>query len=220
MLEGFDAEWSPAGTERKAAYTNLPPGEYVFRVRGSNNDNIWNTQSAFTRIVITPPFWRTWWAYLFYVVAVVTLATAGVVTLQRRQKKALLLEQQRSEAEVVRKKNIKLKEANDEILRQDEILKERNDQIEKTNHELEHRIEERDTLLSELKTAMDNVKTLGGLIPICASCKKIRDDEGYWNILESYLAKHSAAQFSHGICPDCVEKLYPKYANKAKKDPQ
>jgi hypothetical protein len=71
----------------------------------------------------------------------------------------------------------------------------------------------------ELTAAMENVKTLGGLIPICSSCKKVRDDEGYWNILESYFAKHSAAQFSHGICPDCVEKLYPQYAHKTKNKP-
>jgi len=188
-------------------------------VMGSNNDGVWNPAVTSIAIVITPPFWRTWWAYLAYLVAFVALATAGITTLQRRQKKTLLIEQQRREAEVVRQKNIKLKEANDEILRQQEILKERNEQIEQTNHQLEHQIKEREALLTELKDAMDNVKTLGGLIPICSSCKKIRDDEGYWNIIESYIAKHSTAQFSHGICPDCMQKLYPKYANKPKPQP-
>ena len=60
-----------------------------------------------------------------------------------------------------------------------------------------------------LLKAMKDIKTLSGLIPICASCKKIRDDNGYWNQLERYIQQHSDAQFSHGICPDCEKKLYP-----------
>jgi PAS domain S-box-containing protein len=65
---------------------------------------------------------------------------------------------------------------------------------------------ERDRLLS----AMNDIKTLSGLLPICASCKKIRDDQGYWNQLERYIQKHSDAKFSHGLCPECVSKLYPQ----------
>ena len=62
-----------------------------------------------------------------------------------------------------------------------------------------------------LQEALANVRTLSGLIPICDSCKKIRDDKGYWNQLEIYIQKNSNAMFSHGLCPDCVEKLYPKF---------
>jgi hypothetical protein len=64
--------------------------------------------------------------------------------------------------------------------------------------------------INEFKIALQKVKVLSGLIPICASCKKIRDDKGYWNQLESYLKAHSDADFTHGICPECVEKLYPQ----------
>jgi hypothetical protein len=64
-------------------------------------------------------------------------------------------------------------------------------------------------LIDELRAAMANVKTLRGLLPICASCKKIRDDRGYWNQLETYFQKHSQVQFSHGLCPDCIRQLYP-----------
>ncbi|MGD9365722.1 MAG: hypothetical protein PVH87_08515 [Desulfobacteraceae bacterium] len=53
------------------------------------------------------------------------------------------------------------------------------------------------------------MKVLQGLLPICASCKKIRDDRGYWNQIESFISEHSEAEFSHGICPACAEKLYP-----------
>jgi hypothetical protein len=60
----------------------------------------------------------------------------------------------------------------------------------------------------ELALANDEIKTLQGFIPICANCKKIRDDKGYWNNLEKYISEHTDAQFSHGICPECAEKLY------------
>lgn len=61
----------------------------------------------------------------------------------------------------------------------------------------------------ELQNALLEIKQLKGIIPICASCKKIRDDEGYWHQVEVYLQKHTEAEFSHGICPDCKSKLYP-----------
>lgn len=70
---------------------------------------------------------------------------------------------------------------------------------------------ERDQLIRDLQNSLTKVKTLTGLLPICASCKKIRDDKGYWNQIESYIHEHSDATFSHGICPDCTEKLYPGY---------
>ncbi len=68
---------------------------------------------------------------------------------------------------------------------------------------------EREKLIRDLQSALSEVKTLRGFLPICASCKKIRDDKGYWNQIEEYISAHSDAQFSHGICPDCARKLYP-----------
>ena len=59
----------------------------------------------------------------------------------------------------------------------------------------------------KLKKALSEVKELGGLLPICSYCKKIRDDQGYWNQLEIYIRDHSKAEFSHGFCPDCAEKI-------------
>lgn len=70
---------------------------------------------------------------------------------------------------------------------------------------------EKDRLIEELKEAMQRIKTLSGLIPICASCKKIRDDRGYWKQVETYIKEHTEAEFSHGICPDCAKRLYPNY---------
>jgi len=66
---------------------------------------------------------------------------------------------------------------------------------------------ERERLIAELRHALADVKTLSGLLPICGSCKKIRDDRGYWQRIEQFLADHSKAQFSHGLCPGCAERL-------------
>jgi PAS domain S-box-containing protein len=70
---------------------------------------------------------------------------------------------------------------------------------------------ERLLLIEELKDALKRVKTLNGLLPICASCKKIRNDGGYWEQVESYIRSRSNAEFTHGICPDCVKVLYPEF---------
>jgi len=65
----------------------------------------------------------------------------------------------------------------------------------------------------ELGRALRQVKSLSGLLPICASCKNIRDDKGYWQAVESYITTHSEAEFSHGLCPICIRKLYPEMAD-------
>jgi hypothetical protein len=79
-----------------------------------------------------------------------------------------------------------------EILRQHRALTEKNTQLEQ---------------------ALGEVKKLSGLLPICASCKKVRDDGGYWQQIEAYVRDHSEADFSHGICPECYQRLYPEYAD-------
>ncbi len=66
----------------------------------------------------------------------------------------------------------------------------------------------------DLIQAKDQVNSLKGLLPICSSCKKIRDDEGYWHQVEEYVKQHSEAEFSHGICPGCMKRLYPKFYQK------
>lgn len=71
--------------------------------------------------------------------------------------------------------------------------------------------EERERLITELQEALAKIKTLRGLIPICASCKKVRDDRGYWQQVEVYIRDHSEAEFSHGLCPECAQRLYPEF---------
>ena len=69
---------------------------------------------------------------------------------------------------------------------------------------------EREELIEKLEKALNEIRQLQGIIPICASCKKIRDEKGAWNQLEAYISEHSEAEFSHGICPDCAARLYPE----------
>jgi len=70
-----------------------------------------------------------------------------------------------------------------------------------------HDEEEKERLFHELQEALATIKTLRGLIPICSSCKKVRDDDGYWRQIETYLSEHSDAEFSHGYCPECYERV-------------
>ncbi len=77
--------------------------------------------------------------------------------------------------------------------------------------------EERDKLIADLQKTLAEVKKLKGILPICASCKKIRDDSGYWNQVESYIRDHSEVEFSHGLCPECAKMLYPEFDDRRKK---
>lgn len=77
-----------------------------------------------------------------------------------------------------------------------------------------HKMEsERKELIQELQISLAKIRTLRGLLPICASCKKIRDDKGYWNQLEQYIQAHSDVEFTHSVCPECLPKLYPELYN-------
>jgi PAS domain S-box-containing protein len=71
--------------------------------------------------------------------------------------------------------------------------------------------EEKSILIAELQDALSNIKSLKGMIPICSSCKKVRNDRGSWQMVEEYICEHSEADFSHGICDDCLHRLYPDY---------
>ena len=75
--------------------------------------------------------------------------------------------------------------------------------------------EQRERLIADLRNALTHIKTLRGLLPICAACKKIRDNHGYWKQIEEYISDHSDAKFSHGICSECRQKLYPKWSSSA-----
>ena len=292
-MEGFEKEWNYVGTKHTATYTNLDPGEYVFRVKASNNDGIWNEEGTAIRITITPPWWQTLW---FRVILLAVMA--GVVfwvykwrvqardlAAQRRMDTALTKERNllrtlidnipdaiyvkdttyrktianladvhnmglQSEAEVLGKDDFELfpKELADGFIaddrtviqtgqpvinREEYVIDEQGQKRWLVTSKIPLRDEEgqtiglvgigrditerkkaeveRERLIAELQDALADVKLLSGLVPICASCKKIRDDQGYWTQIESYIQDRSDAKFSHSICPDCAAKLYPNY---------
>jgi methyl-accepting chemotaxis protein len=82
------------------------------------------------------------------------------------------------------------------------------DDLEREIQEKNQIDKERKKVIKDLTAALDEIKTLKGIVPICANCKKIRDDKGYWDQLETYIEKHSDASFSHGMCPDCSDEMY------------
>ncbi len=161
-LKGFDGDWLHSGPgERTATYTNLDPGEYLFQVRASLEGKKW-TSPASLKLIITPPYWKTWWFTILMFIAL-SAALVGVHKLRIR---------------AIKKKRRML------------------------------RIEVRERT-AQLEAALHNIKRLKGLLPICSQCKKIRDDKGYWQQVETYIKVHSEADFSHSICPQCLKEIYP-----------
>ena len=91
-----------------------------------------------------------------------------------------------------------------------ELLLLENNMMDLTDNEKKRR----EKVFLEREKALKDVKVLRGLLPICASCKKIRDDQGYWSQIETYIKEHTEADFSHSICPGCAERLYPEFLKK------
>ncbi|MBI2840609.1 MAG: hypothetical protein HYX75_20020 [Acidobacteria bacterium] len=164
MLEGFDHGWVNAGTRRIAQYTNLPPGEFRFRVTACNHDGVWNREGASLIILKRPYFYQTVWFHIAWIFTLLLLIASGHVLRVR--------------------------------------------QFREREKELARRVE----------AALAKVKILSGLLPICSWCKKVRDDNGYWNQLESYLHEHTEADFSHSICPECMAEHFPSMAERIQRD--
>jgi hypothetical protein len=98
------------------------------------------------------------------------------------------------------------------LLHADELekrIQEKTESLEREISEREKAEKEKEKNIAELREAMQKIKTLSGMLPICAHCKKVRDDKGYWNQIESYIGSHSEIEFSHSICRECAQKLYP-----------
>ena len=158
QLDGYDPAFVDAGGRRVAYYTNIPPGQYRFRVSARNGDGRWSPAPAGLELYLAPHFYQTRW-FLGLCGASILLAAISVHRVRVRYLKA-------------------------------------------REKELSARVED----------GLTQIKVLRGLLPTCASCKKIRDEGGSWNNMESYIREHSEAHFSHGICPECMVKLYPDAA--------
>jgi ligand-binding sensor domain-containing protein len=163
-LQGAGDQWIQLGERREVTFSSLDPGRYVFQVKAATSDGVWSETDASLRIVVKPPFWRTWW-FRVLIAAAVLLAFVTVLRLRVR------------------------------------------------------RLEERErTLTGKVEEELRRVRILRGLLPMCAWCKKIRDDKGYWSQVETFIRQHSEADFSHGICPECVARVYPNVGSR--KDPE
>ncbi|MFH0975961.1 MAG: hypothetical protein V1874_09285 [Spirochaetota bacterium] len=135
---------------------------------------------------------------------------ALVMGIRNETLNSVLTEEKEKEKEL----NMQLQQEIKEHTRSHEELQQRNRELESLNTQLIITKDNLESANKELEHALSEVKQLSGLLPICASCKKIRDDSGYWQQLESYFHDHSQVEFTHGLCPDCAAKLYPEYYNK------
>lgn len=156
-LENYDQDWSEPSKERKVSYTNLSPGTYTFRVKASNADGIWNEEGAFIKIIILPPWWRTWWAYTLYLSAAVALIIFIVRwrthSLQKRQKVLEHTVTERTQA---------LKESNEELVQLNEELKQRSEEIATQRDALEKALNELKNTQSQLVQS-EKMASLGQL---------------------------------------------------------
>lgn len=109
--------------------------------------------------------------------------------------------------------NLQLQQEIEERTRSQEELRLQNQELARLNAQLTTTKTNLESANTELGLALTNVKQLSGMLPICASCKKIRNDKGYWEQIEMYVRDHSEAEFSHGICPECAKTLYPEFYN-------
>jgi len=139
MMECFEKGWNYVGHKRTATYTNLNPGEYTFRVKGSNSDGVWNNEGASVNLIITPPFWQTWWfriAMAFLIMGILYLIYALRVNSIKRHRR--ILQQKVDErTQELQKANTLLQEKNEEILIQKEETETQRDQILQQKEELE-----------------------------------------------------------------------------------
>jgi signal transduction histidine kinase/ligand-binding sensor domain-containing protein/CheY-like chemotaxis protein len=130
-LEGFDPDWNYVSSPRKATYTNLDPGVYVFRVKASNNDGVWNEEGTALMLTVRPPFWHTWWFR-----ALLVSLVAGVVYAAFRIRVRVIKGQKKQLERQVRERTADLKAANEEVVQQKEVLQAQAEYLKVLNEEL------------------------------------------------------------------------------------
>ncbi len=188
-LEGYENNWIETGNKRSVSYTNLSYGDYTFNVIACNNDGVWNKEGA--RLSFTVK--RFWYETFLFKVLVTLLVLGFIFILYKIRVKQL--ERSRTKLEQI------VKERTADVVKQKEEIQTQAVKLKASVKE----INEKNKTLSDYITEL---KVLRGIVPICSSCKKIRDSDGHWDHIESYIESRSEAQFSHGICKECEVKLY------------
>ncbi len=187
IMENFEEKWNYVGNIRNATYTNLPAGEYNFRVKASNNNGYWNEEGTSIRLIITPPYWRTWWfksaAYFILIGSIFGTVYWRINYLKRRN--------------IVLEDNVKV----------------RTKELNKKSHELEVKVNELEGSLQHIKKLEGFLPICSG----CKKIRLEEEDakrQDSWVQIEQYIADRTDADFSHGICPECREDLYGDISGK------
>ena len=162
MMENFEDKWNYSGNIRFANYTNLQPGEYIFRVKASNNDGIWNEEGRSLYIIVKPPYWKTWW---FYSLLVVFVFTGVFLTIQLRtralHKSKIILENQvRERTKQLEEQKKILEEANKEIIQQKNEIEKRNKLLKSKNQEISKAKKELDKINKQLVSTNLNLENM------------------------------------------------------------
>lgn len=172
-LEGYQDEWVETDADnRTATYTNLSPGDYIFKVKGSNNDGVWNEEGTFIYITIHPPFWKTIWAYIAYGIILLLLLRGYIFWRTRRlRKEKIILEEQVSErTQQIEQQKDELKSANSELEKNQNELQEVNTLLEEQQEELMQQKEELQSTLESLQKTQEQLiesekmAAVGGLV--------------------------------------------------------
>ena len=150
MLEGFDNDWINVGTQRSATFTNLDPATYVFRVKASNNDGLWNEAAAYIIIHVLPPWWKTWWARSLFVLSLV--GTATLVFFRRTRR---ILKANRELEEAVHQKTKELAAQNEELMQSQEEVSAQRDLVAQQNENLEMEVSKRTNELVEYNQQLE-----------------------------------------------------------------
>ena len=199
--------WSDFFNQQNHMFQALKSGFHLFEVRARDLDFNVEPMPAKLEFKVLPPVWREPW-FISLISALILLIIAQTVRVMQRGRR-LHKANDALAVEVAEHRRVGI-----ELQQKKAFLEEANQHLELAMQEREKTSRELEVKVDELQEAMKHIKTLRGIVPICAGCKKIRDDKGYWQQVESYVTQHSHAQFSHGLCPECIPKYYPDYLDK------
>jgi ligand-binding sensor domain-containing protein/serine phosphatase RsbU (regulator of sigma subunit) len=195
MLEGLDRQWSPITRDNNTTYPNLPPGKYVFKLKASNNDGIWNKKPVEFSFVISPPFWKTWWFYLLNIIGLVLLIYFFI---KRRELK--LLKQNKILEGKIEERTRELRIEKENVIRQNEEINLQKVELEKKNTHITDSIDSAKSIQEAILPPMDLIKKSFPESFILYKPKDIVSGDFYWiHSLENKILIAAVDCTGHGI---------------------